>query len=127
MDELPENRVNPSQLFLHTGLEYCEPFQLAQCRPRNAGITKGYLAVFECFATKFIHLDLVSDLTTDAFLGALRRFVSRKGRCVRIQSDSGKNVRADTQLKEQCKFMNTEAHPIIEAACKEGILWRNPP
>ena len=34
--------------------------------------------MFVCFATKSAHLEVVSDLITDAFLAALKRFIARK-------------------------------------------------
>jgi hypothetical protein len=42
--------------------------------------TKGYTAVFVCFATKAIHLEVDTSLTTEAFLADLRRFIARRGR-----------------------------------------------
>jgi len=42
-------------------------------------ITKGYVCVFVCFATKAIHLEPTSDLTTENVLAAFARFVARRG------------------------------------------------
>jgi hypothetical protein len=42
-------------------------------------MVKGYVALFICMATKAIHLDSVSDLSTVAFLAALQRFISKRG------------------------------------------------
>lgn len=39
-------------------------------------------------ATKAIHIELVSDLTAEAFISALRRFVARRGNCKNIYSDN---------------------------------------
>jgi hypothetical protein len=41
--------------------------------------------------TKALRLDFVSDLTTNAFLTALRRFVSRRGRPTQVYSDNRTN------------------------------------
>ncbi|XP_060519868.1 uncharacterized protein LOC132698048 [Cylas formicarius] len=60
-------------------------------RIRKAPILKAYLALFICFSTKAVHLELVSDLSTSAFLAAFKRFVSRRGRCDNIHSDNGTN------------------------------------
>nr|XP_026486537.1 uncharacterized protein LOC113393726 [Vanessa tameamea] len=52
-------------------------------------------------STKAIHIELVGDLTSQAFIGAFRRFVARRGRCSHLWSDQGKNfVGANKQLVE---------------------------
>ena len=51
-----------------------------------------------------IHLELASDLSTDAFIMALRRFQSSRGHVKIIRSDNGtKFVGAVTELKEVIK------------------------
>lgn len=40
----------------------------------NMKIAKAYIALFFCLAVKAIHLELVSDLTSEEFIAALRRF-----------------------------------------------------
>ena len=41
--------------------------------------TKAYIILFTCAATRAVHLELVSDLTSQTFLNAFRRFTSRQG------------------------------------------------
>ncbi|XP_050296327.1 uncharacterized protein LOC126736140 [Anthonomus grandis grandis] len=51
-------------------------------------------------ATKAVHLELVSDLTTRGFLAMLRRFVSRRGLCQHLYCDNGTNfVGANVQVE----------------------------
>ena len=50
-----------------------------------------YIAIFVCFATKAIHIEVVTSLSTEAFLAALRRFIARRGRPRAIHSDNGTN------------------------------------
>ncbi|XP_070072176.1 uncharacterized protein [Drosophila takahashii] len=62
---------------------------------------KSYVALFVCFASKAVHLELVSDLTTDAFLLALQRFVSRRGIPEKVWWDNATNVvGADRHMRE---------------------------
>lgn len=64
------------------------------------GHTKGYASVIVFLVTKKVHLELISDMTSDAFLAALDRFISRRGPCTDMYSDNGTNfVGADNQLK----------------------------
>ncbi|XP_064544359.1 uncharacterized protein LOC135432583 [Drosophila montana] len=49
------------------------------------------MAVFVCFATKAVHLELVKDLSTASFLNALKRFISTRGRPSQIWSGNATN------------------------------------
>lgn len=90
MGDLPKQRVTPSPAFNITGVDYAGPILVKQGTHR-AKVVKAYIAVFVCMATKAIHLELVSDLTTDAFLAALQRFVSRRGIVSEMHSDNATN------------------------------------
>ena len=91
MGELPSARVQPSRPFLTSGVDYSGPISLKLGTPRSKIITKGYIAIFVCFATRAIHIEVVESLTTEAFLAALRRFIARSGKPRTIYSDNGTN------------------------------------
>ncbi|XP_033244022.1 uncharacterized protein LOC117186833 [Drosophila miranda] len=100
MGNLPAQRVTQARPFLNAGVDYCGPISIHH-KIRGKRPDKAYIAVFCCFSTKAVHLELVSDLTTDAFLAALRRFLSRRGKCQTIHCDNATNfVGANNQLKE---------------------------
>jgi len=68
--------------------------------------TEGYIAIFVCFATKAVHIEVVTSLTTESFLAALRRFIARRGTPKTIYSDNGTNFQgASNQLHEIYKSM----------------------
>ena len=52
---------------------------------------KGYVVIFVCMVVKAVHIDLVTNLTTDDFIAALRRFVARSGKPSLIECDNGKH------------------------------------
>ena len=59
--------------------------------------------------TKAIHLELVTALTTAAFIATLRRFFSRRGISHEILSDNATNFRgADRELQELRRFVEQE-------------------
>jgi len=62
-------------------------------RRKQARSIKGYIALFVCMVIKAVHIEVVSDLTTDAFIAALHRFVSRRGLPSDIYSDCGTNFK----------------------------------
>ncbi|XP_025193663.1 uncharacterized protein LOC112593485 [Melanaphis sacchari] len=78
MADLPSYRVQPHRPFSHVGMDYGGPFLVKEHRHRNAQVIKVYLALFICMSVKAVHLEIVSDLSTDAFLAALDRFVARR-------------------------------------------------
>ena len=107
MGQLPAPRVTQSPVFHHSGVDYAGPFLLKQGNPRRPTVTKGYLAIFVCLATKILHLEVVSSLSTGAFNAALKRFVSRKGLPAHIYSDHGSNfVGARNELKCLYEFLS---------------------
>lgn len=89
MGNLPKFRVDQTtRCFENCGVDYAGPFLLKLSNRRNASAQKSYICVFVCFATKAVHLELVCDLSTDAFLAALSRFILRRGLCKNIYSDN---------------------------------------
>jgi len=76
MGELPPPRVQPLRPFLTTGVNYAGPISLRLGTTRSKTITKGYIAIFVCFVTRAVHNEVVTSLTTEAFLAALRRFIA---------------------------------------------------
>jgi len=68
---------------------------------RKARTVKVYIAVFVCMATKAVHIEPVSALSTEAFLLTLDKFVARRGPKTSIYSDRGTNfVGAARQLRQ---------------------------
>ncbi|CAG7724746.1 unnamed protein product [Allacma fusca] len=64
MGSLPSSRINPRRAFLHTGVDFAGPYLMRVLKGRGHKQFKAYIAIFICFTTRAIHLDLVSDLTT---------------------------------------------------------------
>lgn len=119
MGDLPVDRVSQCKPFSCVGVDFGGPFILKLGNVRGAKTYKGYLCLFVCFATKAIHVELASSLSSEVFIAALRRFVARRGRCSRIFSDCGTNFTgANRELLSYMKF----------AVESEAIEWRfNPP
>lgn len=109
MGSLPKDRVTPARVFERVGIDYCGPFEIKQSTKRNSIISKGYVAVIVCFASKAVHLEVVSDMTTDTFLAAFKRFVSRRGLPTDVYCDNASTFKgANNQLKELYKLHNNK-------------------
>lgn len=82
-------------------MDYAGPISIKTSLRRNAFILKDYIRVFVCFNTQAVHIELVTDLTTEAFLNALKRFIGHRGVCSDIYSDNATNfVGANRKLQE---------------------------
>ncbi|XP_055527715.1 uncharacterized protein LOC129720283 [Wyeomyia smithii] len=100
MGDLPAERVNPTYPFIKTGVDLCEPIYYRHTGRKSAPI-KGYVAIFVCLVTKAVHIELVADLSTNAFIAVLKRFVARRGKPTVIECDNAKNfLGASRELAE---------------------------
>ena len=50
-----------------------------------------YGLIFTCFSSRTIHIEILDDLTTDAFINALQCFIAIRGAVRQIRSDQGTN------------------------------------
>lgn len=111
MGNLPLVRVQEARPFANTGIDYCGPFYIKEKKYRNRTRIKVYICVFICMSIKAIHLEVVSDLSSDSFLAALRRFAARRGLPTHVYSDNGTNfIGANNQLKELYVLFNSDQH-----------------
>lgn len=132
MGNLPKCRVSQCVPFYNTGCDFAGPFLLRDRNSkdtRGCKIIKGYVCLFICLATKAIHLEAVSDLTTECFLATLKRFIGRRGKPLNIYSDNAMNfVGANIELKKLYKFLESQFNDIGKNLISEGITWHfNPP
>ena len=126
LGDLPADRVKPSPAFTVTGLDFAGPFTLKKGHTRKPVYIKAYICIFVCFATRSIHIEVISDLTTQAFLAGLRRFISRRGKPNTIHSDNGSNFKgAMNDLRELYKFLrSTETNSSVhQYLLTEHINW----
>ncbi|XP_058463127.1 uncharacterized protein LOC131437656 [Malaya genurostris] len=125
MGNLPQYRITPSAPFKITGVDYAGPFLVKQ-GTRKPIIIKAYVAVFVCMVTKSVHLELVSDLTTAAFIAALQRFVSRRGIVRELHSDNATNFHGTkNELHELYRLFrdNVTIHKIESFCNGREIYW----
>ena len=128
MGDLPDGRVTPSRLFTHCGVDYAGPFETKSQSARASKRHKSYLALFVCFATKAVHLQLASDMTTKCFLAAFRRFVSRRGLPQKMYSDNGKKFTGAAKELSNLVQQLSRDPDLLDFSSQRGIAWHfNPP
>ncbi|GAB0099939.1 uncharacterized protein DMENIID0001_161440 [Sergentomyia squamirostris] len=73
MGSLPEPRITIAPPFSRSGIDYAGPIITRRNKGRGNINEKSYIAVFVCLVTKAMHLEAVTDLTSDTFIAALKR------------------------------------------------------
>lgn len=122
MAPLPSERVVVSRAFARSGVDFCGPI-LIRSGIRRVVSKKCYVAVFVCFTTRAIHLELVSDLSTQAFLAALTRFMARRGLCSHIHSDNGTNFVGASKVLRNYFQKSKGVQSVVDVLANQGVQW----
>ena len=127
LGQLPIERTTPDSVFEKVGIDYAGPFYIKYGSVRKPTIVKGYVCIYVSLSVKAVHLELVSDLTSEAFIACLRRFVAYRGKPSLSWSDHGTNfIGANRELKEFVEFLeHQKTQGIISEFCSMyNIEWR---
>lgn len=122
MGDLPPERLHPGYPFIHCGVDYAGPVLILNRKGKGAKTVKAYICLFVCFTTRAVHLELVSDLTTDAYCLALKRFISRRSKPSIIYSDNGKCFVG--LMNEFTKFLSNCSGDIVDYATSQNITFK---
>jgi len=122
---LPSSRTKPAPPFTETGLDFAGPFYVRRGHVRRPVLDKAYVCTFVCSTTKAVHLELCSDLSTDEFLAALKRFCGRRGTPVTIRFDNGSNfVGAYHHLQEIRSLLSRSSNSLSRFSGENSITWK---
>ena len=101
MADLPSCRLIESASFTHCGIDMFGPFVFKQRRSD----VKRYGAMFNCMASRAIHIEVTFNLDTDSFILTLRRREKVKS----VYSDNGSYfIGAERELKRVYSEMNED-------------------
>ena len=87
---LPSSRVSDAPPFTNTSIDFAGPLFVKEGDETG----KSYICLFTFASTRAVHLELLKDLSTNMFLTAFRRFVSRRGMPRKILTDNAKTFKA---------------------------------
>ncbi|XP_062557002.1 uncharacterized protein LOC134221844 [Armigeres subalbatus] len=124
MGDLPAARLKVARPFSKTDIDYFGPVYVRPA-PRRVAV-KAYVCLFVCLCTKAVHLELVTDLSTEWFIQALIRFVSCRGPITELWSDNGTNfVGARNKLRELFILLRAKNHQekITTECVNQDIRW----
>uniref|UniRef100_A0A5S6QIK4 Integrase catalytic domain-containing protein n=1 Tax=Trichuris muris TaxID=70415 RepID=A0A5S6QIK4_TRIMR len=118
MAPLPEERVTMAHPFERTGVDFAGPL----CIRRGRKVMKVYACIFTCMVIRAIHLELVQTMTADDFILAFRRFISRRGKPVCLQSDNFRSFkRANQEIRRLCESDSFDR--VKRDLSKDRIKW----
>lgn len=124
MGQLPTERISQSFPFYNVGLDFCGHFWIKYPNQRKGVLNKVYVCVFVCMVTKACHLEIVCDLTTDAFIATLKRFFGRRGKPRSIFCDNASNfVGTHLELERLRKIMSNYDNKLNKFLCEECVKW----
>lgn len=127
MGQLPLERLTPGTVFEITGVDYAGPVYIKYGHVRKPVIIKSYISVFVSLSVKAVHLELVTDLSSEAFISCLRRFIARRGYPSKIWSDHGTNfIGANREIKEliECLKEQRNQEEISDFCTLNNIEWK---
>lgn len=93
---MPEFRIKEDPAFTYTGVDFAGPLFVRGRSSKGQG--KVWICLFTCLVTRAIHLDIVSDLSTETFIWCLKQFAARRGLPRKFLSDNGKTFKATARF-----------------------------
>lgn len=113
MADLPASRTTRSRPFARVGLDYLGPVNIRS----DNGLTKRWVALFTCFTTRAVHLEVVETLSAESFLHVFRRFTARRGFPELILSDNAGQF--------QLIFKIIVKQQLNEFLAERKMIWKN--
>ena len=121
LGQLPIECLTPDLVFDKVGVDYAGPFYIKYGHVRKPTVVKTYASVFVSLSVKAVRLELVSELTTEAFLAYLRRFISRRGKQTLIWSDHGTNLWV--QLGRSKNLLHSRGHKMLSSSFVQHKIY----
>ncbi|XP_052714021.1 uncharacterized protein LOC128187654 [Crassostrea angulata] len=128
MADLPADRLEPAPPFTNVGVDVFGPWQVITRKTRGGSASsKRWGVLFTCLVTRAIHIEVVDSLSSSAFINAVRRFTSIRGKVKIFRSDRGTNfIGATDDLK--IDTISVEEDTLKKFLYDSGTKWIcNPP
>ncbi len=135
MAPLPPERLRASLAFTVVGVDTAGPIKV---KKDDGSVGDAHIAVWTCFSTRAVHLDVLRSLHTDSIVTSLKQLCYRRGVPQKVYSDNHKSFRkVDRQLRLLWKNIDQERvkrealnlpspvewHFIVERAPWMGGIW----
>ena len=88
---------------------------------KDTSLFKVWIVIFTCSLSRAVHLELVENSTTEQFLSAFRRFISRRGTPQFVLSDNASNLKRAERTLDYI-FEHRDVQQFLAA---KQIKWSN--
>ena len=124
MGELPKERVEPVPPFTSTRIDCFGPFKVND----RCSEVKRWGVLFTCLYSRAVHIEVIEDVSTDTFIGAVHCFMDIRGPVSILMRNNGTNfVEARNELKRQfqdlCNDKQIKFKIISPTASHQGGVW----
>ena len=92
---LPECRVKEAFAFSSIGVDFAGPLYVKNPE-------KAWICLYTCCATRAVHLDILTDLSTDSFIRSFRRFDARRAFQTESFQTMGRHLKEQIRPFKQC-------------------------
>ncbi|GBL77749.1 hypothetical protein AVEN_152962-1 [Araneus ventricosus] len=122
MGNLPQDIVVPDYPFNCSGVDFCGPHMIRYCNQRKGVLHKMNMCIFVCFVSKPVHIEIVSDRTSEALLLPLRDFLVAE---VSVQNvlRQWQNLYCKSEIKGLLKLVKEPDEKLSGFLSAEGIEW----
>ena len=120
MPPLPTKRVTQSSPFSHSAVDYFGPLFIKAMNENR----KVWVYLYTCLVTRAIHLELMSDVSTEQFLLGFRRFLSHYGKPKEIISDNVSQFKLASDIIEKVWRQILSEKDVLCYAANESIKWK---
>ena len=114
---LPRDRTEQALPFEIVGTDYAGPLYY---KSKGKKELKPYILLFSCSVSRAVHLELVSNLSTNEFIRSVKRLISRRGKPNVIYSDNAKTFKAGAKWLNSIN-RDEQFHDFL---IKEEIIWK---
>jgi hypothetical protein len=110
--------------FSHVGVDFAGPIYVKSVAKGQTEICKAYIVLYTCASTRAVHLELVLNLTADAFIRSFRKFIARRGIPKLIFSDNAKTFKSSSN-KLSALIVLRKVQELLELTVQTGWTNRN--
>ena len=123
MSDLHLDRTEPGSAFSYVGVDVFGPWQVISRRTRSSQASaKRWAVLFTCLSIRAVHIEVVDEMSSSAFINALRRFIAIRGNVKVFRSDRGTNFVGTTE-HIGVDAINVEDCQVNGFLNKSGSVW----